>query len=239
MYEGGSQHADIGRLIIKTEYIYQFHQSSGMASIPTLAPELQRLIFDNLSIKSLAQIALTSKVHNEIIDNYKASCNAKMSIHAVELSFFDSRVLRGWLCPSETRMWRLKDWIKKDFLLFDYDGGLDLRRAFDCSETAVSERQGRYTDESLWYLDFLKSYSKRLMSHAKWLAMMSRAKKPSVQWDLDSLYEALLLWSTRDWPGVANVMVKVVAQSGQEDSGADRSLAELPLTLQYWLDKAT
>jgi len=38
---------------------------------------------------------------------------------------------------------------------------------------------------------------------------------------------------------VANVMVKVVAQSGQEDSGADRSLAELPLTLQHWLDKAT
>lgn len=228
----------MSRLIIKTEYIYQFHQSSGMAPvlISTLAPEIQCLICDNLSIESLVKVALTCKAHKEVIDSYKASCNDKISAYPVELSFFDSRLICGWLCPSKTRLKRLKELVKRDFLLFHHGEGFGLWPGW--SETAIRRRQEEYANGPLWYHYFLKGYSKQLKSYAKWLAMISRAKNTSVQWDLDSLHEALLLWSTKDWPGAANVMVKVVAQSGQEDSGADRSLAELPRTLQYWLDKA-
>jgi len=134
---------------------------------------------------------------------------------------------------------RLKGWVKSSSPVFYHDECFDLRPDASWSGTALLRRQKDFTSESLWYHDFIRCYRKRLRFYAKWLAMMSHAKKPSVQWDLDSLYEALLLWSTTDWPGVANVRVKVVAQSGQANSGADRSLARLPLTLQHWLDKAT
>ncbi len=228
-------------LITNTEHIYQLHKSSGMAPVSTftLAPEIQLLICDYLSIDSLSKVALTCKAQKDIIDSYKASYNAKISTHhAVELSFFDSRLISGWLCPSKARLMCLKDRVKRDLLVFHRDERFGLRPDISWSGPALRNRQEEYTNESLWYHDFLEGFSKRHKSYAKWLAMMSHAKNPSVQWDLDSLYEALLLWTTTDWPGVANVMVKVVAQSGQEDSGADRSLAELPLTLQHWLDKA-
>jgi len=233
--EGRGRYADRSRLITRTEHIYQPHKSSGMApvSISTLAPEIQFLICDYLSIDCLTKVALTCKAQKHVIYSYKASYNAKISTYAVELSFFDSRFISGWLCPSKARLMRLKDWVKRDLLVFHHDERFGLRPNARWSEIASRRRQKEYTNESVWYLGFLKGYSKRYKSYAKWLTMMSHARNPSVQWDLDSLYEALLLWSTTDWPGVANVMVKVV------ESGGDRSLAQLPLTLQQWLDRAT
>lgn len=122
-YEFKYSKADNSGLTIRTEHTFLLHRSSGMApvSFSTLALDIQLLICDYLSTDCLTSVAITCKAHRKLIDRFKHSYNAQVSTYAVELSFFDSRPISGWMCLSKTRLMHLKGWVTEGLLVSRHD----------------------------------------------------------------------------------------------------------------------
>ena len=213
--------------------------SAREATILCLPPELRSKVCKCLSTEDFDNLALVARDHKDFVDNYKASLNYKIkTTYAVEEAFLESRLINGWLLPSIHRLARLRLplWAGS-CVSFDPEPYWPLS-SLQNAQRSASNRRKAITKYAHGYLELLRHYSKRHRYYAKWIVKRSFTMKPSIQWDPESFYEAVLLWSTLDWPGLANVKVKVLPQNGHEELGAARSLGELPEALQPWFRDA-
>ena len=174
----------------------------------SLPAELQDSVCEHLALSDLCNLAMACRSHHKPVENCKLRHNSIIATtYKVELDFFGSEYVNGWLLPSTAGLHRMISSFQ-DGLFPLYATTLPSKkygiRNGSLRQTARSSSKARQRLVNIYpfmTVRFLRNYHRRFSGYAQWLMRALRVKQPRLQLSLEECYGAIMYWSISDWPG--------------------------------------